>query len=166
MLRDVERAMEAPSRVLDRVVRTVFPMAKLFVEPQTKTADVKVYNDWRPKLPSELKRCKGNGKGSISGERRVVKLSYGNDSVYIIENFVDDSTEHYVLVSWGGRFIGARVHPETAYATLSALSAHGYSLRSYYQRGEWNGEVLVGPLLEESSWEHVGKSACCKLCVP
>ncbi|UXD22072.1 hypothetical protein IPA_01345 [Ignicoccus pacificus DSM 13166] len=167
MLRDTKRAMEAPSRVLDRVVRTVFPMAKLFVEPQINSADVKVYNDWRPDLPEKLGKCeKGEGEGNVEGERRVIKLSYEGDSVYIIENFIDDSVEHYVLVSWGGKFIGARVHPETAYATLSALSAHRYSLESYLQKGKWKGEIIIGNLVNEKTWEELGKRVCCKLCVP
>ncbi len=167
MLRDSERAMEAPSRVLDRVVRTVFPMAKLFVEPQVREADVKVYNDWRPELPNRLDKCEPKeGDGLIEGKRRVVKLTYGSDSVYIIENFIDDLSEHYVLVSWGGKFIGARVHPETAYAALSALSAHGYSLTSVFQQGKWKDDVLYGQTFEEGSWRELGKRACCKLCVP
>jgi len=166
MLRDAERAMEAPSRTLDRVVTTVLPMAKLFVEPQMIDAKIKVFNDWKPPLPKPLQRCsKGARGGKIKGERRVVSLSWGPDTVYIIENFIEELVEHYVLVSWDGKYIGVRVHPETAYATLSALSAHGYELRTYYQEGLWDGS-LKGPLREEVTWKELGSFSCCKLCVP
>ncbi len=165
MLRDRERAMEAPSRTLDRVVRTVFPMAKLFVEPQTRDADVRVVNEWRPGLPEELEFCgkPKEGKGP-KGERRLFELSWNSDKVYIIENFVDEEVEHYVLVSWEGKYIGVKVHSETAYATVSALSAHGYSLKAYYQEGVWVGDELVGELREEVVWKPLGKASCCKLC--
>jgi len=166
MLRDVERAMEAPSRILDRVVTTVLPMAKLFVEPQMRDAKIKVFNDWKPALPERLRRCKPSPAAEGSGERRVVSLKWKEDYVYVIENFVDGLVEHYVLVSWDGKYVGVMVHPETAYATLSALSAHGYELSSHYQSGAWRGEELVGLLRDELTWTEVGSYSCCKLCVP
>jgi len=168
MLRDVERAMEAPSRILDRVVRTVFPMAKLFVEPQVNDVNVKIYNDWRPELPNSLDRCSSSQRDvkGVPGERRVIELTYDKDSVYVIENFYEELVEHFVLVSWEGRYIGTKVHPETAYATLSALSAHGYKLKAYYQKGYWKNEVLHGKVLKEVTWKTLEYGSCCKLCVP
>ena len=165
LIRDPKRALETPSKILDRVIRTVLPLSKTFVEPQVRSAKFKVVNVWRPELPYELRRCSEGSPSEGEGERRVFEASYGNDKIYVIENIIDGVVEHYVLVSWGGKYLGARVLPDTAYFTLSALIAHGFSVKGYYQRGKWDGS-LEGPLREEVSWEFVGNRRCCKLCVP
>ncbi len=167
-LRDMERARESPSKVIDRVVTTVLPLAKLFVEPQMRGSDAKVVNLWRPELRDPLLRCEraeepGNG---AKGERRVWKLRWEGDLVFIIENVIEELVEHYVGISWKGKAVVVRVRPETAYSALSALEFYKYKHSAYYQRGSWRKGVLYGEVLNEVSWESEGVFKCCKKCVP
>ncbi len=165
VLRDPQRALEAPSKILDRVVRTVLPFSKTFVEPQMKVAEFAVENVWRPELPYPLETCKEGGAEEGKDERRVFVASYGNDRVYVIENITDSLVEHYVLVSWGGKYVGARVLPDTAYFALTALIEHGFEVKGYYQKGRWE-KGFKGKTMEEVSWKALGEEECCKLCVP
>ncbi len=165
MIRDPQRALEAPSKILDRVVRTVLPFSKTFVEPQMREAKLKVVNVWRPELPYELRECEEEEAEEGYDERRIFVASYSDDKVYMIENIVDSLAEHYVLVSWENKYIGARVLPDTAYFALTALAAHGFKVKGYYQRGRWN-EDMVGVIMEEVTWKRLGSERCCKLCIP
>ncbi len=165
MLRDVKRAKESVSRVLDRVIRTVFPMSKLFVEPQMKSAHVYIWNLWKPELPQQIKLCEeGEGRGSL--ERRIVVLEGNGDKILVGENWLEGVVEHWVSVIIEGKSITIRVPPETAYMTVNMLVANNYPFTSYVMKGYWKGETFCGELREEETWEALGRYCCGTFSVP
>ncbi|ALU12135.1 hypothetical protein EYM_00700 [Ignicoccus islandicus DSM 13165] len=167
-LRDIERAQESPSKVIDRVVTTVLPLAKLFVEPQMRGSDVKVLNVWRPQLRKPLGTCEESEEKTdgIKGERRVWELKWKSELVFVIENFIGELVEHYVGISWENKSVIVRVRPETAYSTLSALEVYHYHHNAFYQKGTWKGGILYGKVYDEVSWKEKGSFKCCKKCIP
>ncbi len=165
MLRDVRRAKESVSRVLDRVIRTVFPMSKLFVEPQMKNSNVYVWNLWKPHLPNAIESCeKGGEEGKL--ERRIVVLEDDGDLILVGENWIEGIVEHWVSVIISNESITIRVPPETAYMTVNMLVANNYPFTSYVMKGYWKGEKFCGVLYNEENWERLGSYCCTSFGAP
>ena len=48
VLRDIERSGQAPEDIIQQVSDTVYPMYKAFIEPDLKTAHLRIYNPFNP----------------------------------------------------------------------------------------------------------------------
>lgn len=48
VLRDIDRSGQTPDGIIQQVADTVYPMYKAFIEPDLKTAHLKVYNNFNP----------------------------------------------------------------------------------------------------------------------
>lgn len=48
VLRDIERSGQAPEDIIQQISDTVYPMYKAFIEPDLKTAHLRIYNPFNP----------------------------------------------------------------------------------------------------------------------
>ncbi|XP_009620080.1 uridine-cytidine kinase C-like isoform X1 [Nicotiana tabacum] len=48
VLRDIQRARQEPSEIIHQISETVYPMYKAFIEPDLKTAHIKIINKFNP----------------------------------------------------------------------------------------------------------------------
>ncbi len=48
VLRDIDRSGQAPEEIIQQISDTVYPMYKAFIEPDLKTAHLKIYNTFNP----------------------------------------------------------------------------------------------------------------------
>ncbi|GAB2226520.1 hypothetical protein Drorol1_Dr00022330 [Drosera rotundifolia] len=48
VLRDIQRAGQAPEEIIQQISETVYPMYKAFIEPDLKTAHIKIVNKFNP----------------------------------------------------------------------------------------------------------------------
>mmetsp|Transcript_3424 Transcript_3424/g.8521 ORF Transcript_3424/g.8521 Transcript_3424/m.8521 type:complete len:699 (+) Transcript_3424:98-2194(+) len=48
VLRDISRSGQQPQEIIQQISETVYPMYKAFIEPDLKTAQIRIYNDFNP----------------------------------------------------------------------------------------------------------------------
>lgn len=48
VLRDVNRSAQQPEEIIEQISATVYPMYKTFIEPDLKTADLRIFNSFNP----------------------------------------------------------------------------------------------------------------------
>lgn len=70
--RDVSRTGNDEDWVLNQVARTVMPMYKMFIEPDLKTADVKINNSFNP-----LEQAGRRAQVKVEGDNRVLDDVFG-----------------------------------------------------------------------------------------
>eukprot|EP00213_Chloropicon_mariensis_P006537 CAMPEP_0197470970 /NCGR_PEP_ID=MMETSP1309-20131121/1766_1 /TAXON_ID=464262 /ORGANISM="Genus nov. species nov., Strain RCC998" /LENGTH=687 /DNA_ID=CAMNT_0043008271 /DNA_START=52 /DNA_END=2115 /DNA_ORIENTATION=+ len=48
VLRDISRSAQEPNEIIQQISETVYPMYKAFIEPDLKTAQLRIYNEFNP----------------------------------------------------------------------------------------------------------------------
>jgi len=169
VLRDINRSGQAPESIIHQISETVYPMYKAFIEPDLRTAHLKVVNSFNPfagfqdptyilksdRVPSE-ERIK-----SILGDGHTFTDEVETADIYLLPPNEDPETctswlrmrnrdGHYTLmfaetVTDGPIMISPRIKFEVGVRILGGLMALGYVVGAIMKRRskEWSDDLLT-----------------------
>lgn len=169
VLRDINRSGQAPESIIHQISETVYPMYKAFIEPDLRTAHLKVSNSFNPfagfqdptyilksdRVPSE-ERIK-----SILGDGHTFTDEVETADIYLLPPNEDPETctswlrmrnrdGHYTLmfaetVTDGPIMISPRIKFEVGVRILGGLMALGYVVGAIMKRRskEWSDDLLT-----------------------
>ena len=169
VLRDINRSGQAPESIIHQISETVYPMYKAFIEPDLRTAHLKVVNSFNPfqgfQDPVYIL------KSDRVPEEKLIKAVLGNDcqiteevetaDIYLLPPNEDPETctswlrmrnrdGHYTLmfaetVTDGPIMISPRIKFEVGVRILGGLMALGYVVGAIMKRRskEYSDDLLT-----------------------
>ncbi|KAK9815690.1 hypothetical protein WJX72_008170 [[Myrmecia] bisecta] len=158
VLRDINRSGQAPEEIIQQISDTVYPMYKAFIEPDLKTAHLRIYNTFNPfsgfmNATYILKSAKRVGKDAIVSalqKEYTTKNESETYDIYLLPPNEDpetcqswlrmrnrDGRYNLMFEEWvidGSFIISPRITFEVSVRILGGLMALGYEIGTIMKR--------------------------------
>ncbi|KAG6765774.1 hypothetical protein POTOM_029831 [Populus tomentosa] len=157
VLRDIQRAGQEPEEIIQQISETVYPMYKAFIEPDLKTAHIKITNKFNPfsGFQSPTYILKSARKVTVDQIKPVLSEDYKETMEQIYDIYLlppgedQESCQSYLRMrNKDGKYnlmfeewvadapfiISPRITFEVTVKLLSGLMALGYTIAAILQR--------------------------------
>ncbi|XP_010537424.1 PREDICTED: uridine-cytidine kinase C [Tarenaya hassleriana] len=157
VLRDIQRAGQAPEEIIHQVSETVYPMYKAFIEPDLKTAHIKILNKFNPfsgfqsptyilkstrsKTPEEIKAVLSEACKERTEETYDIYLLPPGEDPEACQSYLRmrnrDGKYNLMFEEWVTDrpfIISPRITFEVSVRLLGGLMALGYTIASILKR--------------------------------
>ncbi|CAI5990233.1 unnamed protein product [Closterium sp. NIES-65] len=92
VLRDIDRSGQAPESIIQQISETVYPMYKAFIEPELKTAHIRMVNNFNPfsgfQDATYLLKSRAEGEGWEERVRAVLAGGHAREEVETYEIYL------------------------------------------------------------------------------